>query len=158
MGPDVMTVPVSWVKSSRGRSVNGDNHREQGSSVIYGACDRVLSSKAGITGKKDTKITLRTIIFKKREQKEHHHHNALGMKSKMFWRDYRWTSCHGRYTEVRLRYRYSPKYHLSPLHFSQCSSQGLKVPDFRLNSPAFVFFWETLEEDPPRFIWSFFSR
>lgn len=64
--------------------MNGDNHPEQGSSVIYGARDRVLSSKAGITGKKDTKITLRTMSFKKREQKEQHHHNALGMKSKMF--------------------------------------------------------------------------
>lgn len=30
MGPDVMMVPVYWVKPARGRSVDGNNHPEQG--------------------------------------------------------------------------------------------------------------------------------
>lgn len=54
--------------------------------------------------------------------------------------------------------KYSQKCHLSPVHFSQWPSQDLIVPDFRLNSSTSVLFWETLEEDLPTFIWSFFSH
>lgn len=66
-------------------------------------------------------------------------------------------SCHGRYTEVRLRDQILSEMSLFSCSLQPMTQSGTHSSDFWLNSSASVFFWETLEEEPPTFIWSFFS-